>query len=45
MALGALLVGLVALSAEVQTEVIAPVVMVGAVIVRMISLYWLPGGE
>lgn len=40
-----LLVGLVALSAGIRSEVVTPIVLVGAVIVGMISLYWLLGGE
>lgn len=43
-AVGTTLGGLVALAAGVRSEVVAPLVMVGAVIVGMISLYWLLGG-
>lgn len=45
-AVGTLLVGLVALSAGVPSEIVKPLVLAGAVIVGMISLYWLlRGGE
>ena len=44
-AVGTTLTGLIGLSAGARSEVVTPVVMVGAVIVGMIGLYWLLSGE
>ena len=43
-AFGTLLFGLVAISAGARSEVVAPIVLAGAVIVGMIDCYWLLGG-
>lgn len=37
--------GVIGLTAEIHSEVVAPIVLVGAIIVGTISLYWLLGGE
>ena len=37
--------GLVGLSAGVHSEVVTPIVLVGAVVVGFISLYWLFDGD
>ena len=42
-AFGTTFTGLVGLTAGIDSEVMAPAVLVGAVIVGMISIYWLLG--
>ena len=40
-----LLVGLIGLTSGVRSEIVSPVVMVGAVVVGLLSVFWLVSGE
>lgn len=44
-AFGTTLIGLVGLAMGVRTEVVEPIVLVGALVVGYVNIYWLAGGE